>query len=217
MKWIGAGSLVGWSFFPYYEHCDRFPVKKCDCDVWISRGTSPEQLTATDLMRRLSGEVAVFRKYALFFTSFHPLKQEGNSKLMRIWLEHLKKAGYQVHVVYYMYDRRDVSSELRRQAFYEYDLYLEVDVVSKMTGSNECGLNVHVDDWCGGEALNAVARLTSWFEYDIAITNYPVYDGDLPAGRRLHEEDPIDARQLYRSQPKNVGAGLWGRRMGKHR
>jgi glycosyltransferase involved in cell wall biosynthesis/SAM-dependent methyltransferase len=171
---VDRSGLVGRvEFFPYYEHCDRFPVKKCDCDVWISRGSSPEDLTATDLMRRLSGEVVVVRKYALFFTSFHPLKQEGNSKLMRIWLEHLKKAGYQVHVVYYMYDRRDVSSEMRRQAFYEYDLYLEVDVVSKMTGSNQCGLNVHVDDWCGGEALNAVARLTSWFEYDIAITNYP--------------------------------------------
>ncbi len=160
-------------FLPYYTRCERFPVKKTDCDVWLSRHTPGSVIDAGYLQRRLESGDADRPKYAMFFTSFHPGKQEGNSTLMRRWLEHLKSAGYIVHVVYYMYDIGAVNADMRRKALYEYDLYKEVAVVSKLTGANYNGLNVHVDDWCGPEAMDAVTDLCDRFEYDIAITNYP--------------------------------------------
>ncbi|MEX0875964.1 MAG: glycosyltransferase, partial [Phycisphaerales bacterium] len=103
----------------------------------------------------------------------HPFKQEGNSTLMRLWLDHLKRAGYIIHLVYYMYDIGAVSADMRRAALRTYDLYREVPVKSKLTGANYNGLNLHVDDWCGAEAMDAVSDLVSQHEYDIAITNYP--------------------------------------------
>lgn len=161
------------SFHPYYDRCERFPHKKPECDVWISRNTPGGVITDSYLERRLQQGDSDRPKYALFFTSFHPGKQEGNSTLMRRWLDHLKAAGYIVHVVYYMYDTGSVQTDMRRAALYEYDLYKEVPVVSKQTGANYNGLNVHVDDWCGVEAMEAVSELCDRYEYDIAITNYP--------------------------------------------
>lgn len=161
------------SFEPYYERCARFEVQKPDCDVWVSRHTPARILDADYLARRLETGDADRPKHALFFTCFHPGKQEGNSTLMRRWLDHLKRAGYVVHVVYYMYDIGAVSADMRRKALYEYDLYKEVAVVSKLTGANYNGLNLHVDDWCGREAIDAVSDLCDRNEYDIAITNYP--------------------------------------------
>ncbi len=161
------------AFHPYYDRCESFPIKKQDCDLWISRTTPGKIITESYLERRLEQGDADRPKYALFFTSFHPGKQEGNSTLMRRWLDHLKAAGYIVHVVYYMYDIGSVQTDMRRAALYEYDLYKEVPVVSKLTGANYNGLNVHVDDWCGVEAMNAVGELCDRYEYDIAITNYP--------------------------------------------
>ncbi len=160
-------------FIPYYERCERFPIRKPECDVWVSRHTPGRLIDADALERRLNNNDADRPKTALFFTSFHPGKQEGNSTLMRRWLEHLKNAGYAVHVVYYMYDIGSVDADLRRKALYAYDLYKEVAVVSKLTGANYNGLNLHVDDWCGQEAMDAVADLCGRHEYDIAITNYP--------------------------------------------
>ena len=160
-------------FLPYYRQCDRFPVKKPDCDVWISRHTPASIITAEYLQRRLDGTLPGERKYAMFFTSFHPNKQEGNSTLMRLWLDHMKRAGYITHLVYYMYDHGCVSTDMRRETLHQFDLYKEIPVSSKLTGANYNGLNVHVDDWCGIEAMDAVEKLAGEYEYDIAVTNYP--------------------------------------------
>lgn len=160
-------------FTPYYDHCQQFSVKKPDCDAWVSRHTPAGALSAESLLARLGGTHPPARRYALFFTPFHPGKQEGNSTLMRLWLDHLKRAGYIVHVAYYMYDIGAVSADMRRAALRDYDLYREIPVKSRLTGANYNGLNLHVDDWCGAEAMDAVGELTSRYEYDIAITNYP--------------------------------------------
>lgn len=160
-------------FTPYYDRCDRFSVKKLDCDAWVSRHTPASLITPEFLSGKLEAPGTGVKKHALFFTSFHPMKQEGNSTLMRLWLDHLRDAGYVVHVVYYMYDIGAVNAQMRRRAMREYDLYREVPVKSRLTGANYNGLNLHVDDWCGIEAMEAVGELTDRFEYDVAITNYP--------------------------------------------
>ena len=160
-------------FVPYYDTCTKFPILKAESDVWISRHTPGDVLNEHYLERRLDSDEEDRPKYALFFTSFHPAKQEGNSTLMRRWLDHMKAAGYLVHVVYYMYDHGAVNADMRRSSLYEYDLYREVPVESRLTGANYNGLNVHVDDWCGIEAMDAVSELCARYEYDIAITNYP--------------------------------------------
>lgn len=185
-------------YLPYDVRCERFPVKKRDVDVWVGRHTPASVLDAAYLRGRVrqatasraggrsgaglgagtGGEAGAGRwagggaKQALFFTSFHPMKAEGNSRLMRGWLDHLRGAGYAVHVAYYAYDLRGVPAELRRAAMRAYDLYTEIPVESRLTGSNYDGLNLHVDDWCGAEALEAVSRLVERTEYDLAITNY---------------------------------------------
>jgi len=159
-------------FHPYYDRCNQFPIKKSDCDVWISRNTPASMITPDYLRKRLDGVLPAERKYAMFFTCFHPEKQEGNSTLMRLWLDHMKQAGYTTHLVYYMYDIGAVNADMRRAALYKFDLYKEIKVTSKLTGANYNGLNIHVDDWCGIEALEAVDQLTRQYEYDIAITNY---------------------------------------------
>lgn len=160
-------------FLPYYDRCDQFPVKKSDCSVWISRTTPASLITPEYLRNRLEGSVPADRKYAMFFTSFHPQKQEGNSTLMRLWLDHMKRAGYITHLVYYMYDGASVSADMRRETLHQFDLYKEIPVTSRLTGANYNGLNVHVDDWCGIEAMEAVDKLAREYEYDIAVTNYP--------------------------------------------
>ncbi|MBL4697707.1 MAG: glycosyltransferase, partial [Phycisphaerales bacterium] len=159
-------------FLPYYERCESFPVKKIDCDLWIPRSTPALLITPEYLLSRLENKEDTNRKYAMFFTSFHPYKQEGNSTLMRLWLDHMKRAGYITHLVYYGYDLGEVSGDMRRMALHEFDLYKEIQVKSKLTGSNYNGLNLHVDDWCGIEAMEAVDQLAREYEYDIAITNY---------------------------------------------
>lgn len=159
-------------FHPYYDRCDRFPIKKSDCDVWVSRNTPGSLITSVYLRDRLEATLPTDRKYAMFFTSFHPGKQEGNSTLMSRWLDHMKQAGYITHLVYYMYDIGAVDSDMRREALAGFDLYKEIPVTSKLTGANYNGLNLHVDDWCGPEAMDAVAKLTATYEYDIAVTNY---------------------------------------------
>gem|GEM_PF-4475847 len=160
-------------FLPYYDRCESFPSKKSACDVWISRNTPGNLITADYLRNRLNQTLPRERQYAMFFTSFHPGKQEGNSTLMRLWLDHMKQAGYITHLVYYMYDIGAVSSDMRREALHGFDLYREIPVTSKLTGANYNGLNLHVDDWCGHEALDAVEKLAAEYEYDIAVTNYP--------------------------------------------
>lgn len=173
-NFLDENNIVGRvEFLPYYDRCGDFPVKKADCAIWISRDTPASEIHAASLLARLSEEQPRGTKTALFITSFHPGKYEGNSTLMRQWLDHLKIAGYRVHLLYYMLEIEQTTPEMRRRAQQEYDLYHEVKVSSRLVGSNREGLNVHVDDWCGEEAIAATADLASRFEYDIAIINYP--------------------------------------------
>jgi glycosyltransferase involved in cell wall biosynthesis/SAM-dependent methyltransferase len=160
-------------FLPYYERCHVFPCKKADVDVWIDRDVDAKSLTTASLLEWLEGQASPAQKLALFVTSFHPGKYEGNSTLMRQWLDYLKAAGYGVHVLYYALDRNSVPSELRRKVYHEYEMWVEVDVTTCLVGANRNGLNVHVDDWCGKELLDEASRLTQQFEYDVAVVNYP--------------------------------------------
>ncbi len=158
-------------FLPYFEACRYFPVKKSDCAIWINRDTLASDLTAKALITKLD-DGNEKPKSALFFTSFHPEKQEGNSFVMRQWLSHLREAGYSVHIVYYKCDFAMVTSAMASRARAQYDLYQEIDVTSRLAGKNRNGLNVHVDDWCGGEAVRAVRALESRYHYDIAFVHY---------------------------------------------
>ncbi|MFD2250241.1 glycosyltransferase involved in cell wall biosynthesis/SAM-dependent methyltransferase [Pseudochelatococcus lubricantis] len=160
-------------FLPYYERCDAFPVKKEDCDLWVGRETPASQLSAERLLEAVQDDRRPREKVALFVTSFHPLKFEGNSALMRQWLAYLKEADYRIHVLYYGIDKETIDETVRRRAGGEYDLYREIDVSTQLVGGNRNGVNVHVDDWCGRELLDGVADLVACFEYDVAIVNYP--------------------------------------------
>jgi hypothetical protein len=146
-------------------------------------------LTPDALHARLDGKFHGEAKTALFFAPFHPGKYEGNSRLMRHWLDYLRSAAYRVHVIYYSIDLNHTTSEMRERARSDYDLYLEVEVKSRLVGKNKNGRNVHVDDWCGEEAVKAVAELTSRYEYDVAIVNYPfmtaVFDGVCAYTRKI--------------------------------
>ncbi|MEM9097546.1 MAG: glycosyltransferase [Pseudomonadota bacterium] len=151
--------------YPYYTFCERYPLKKTDCDFWLD-GTESKFSDVLDPERSAT-------KTALFMTSFHPLKQEGNSRLMRDWIRRMRESGYRVHVLYYRYDHNVVHEALRHAARREYDNYVEVDVETPLVGRNQDGLNVNVDDWCGPEYLDAVEELCQEFAYDIALVNYP--------------------------------------------
>jgi glycosyltransferase involved in cell wall biosynthesis/SAM-dependent methyltransferase len=166
------GLVAQVDFLPHYGQCTDFPAKKQDCAFWVGRDTPAAELTAEALLRQLENGGAGRDNVALFVTSFHPAKHEGNSALMRQWLEHLRFAGYRVHVVYYAIDRRDVSEAMRMQMRSDYDLVVEVEVKTASVNRNRSGLNVHVDDWCGVEVLDAVSELTAEFAYDIAVVNY---------------------------------------------
>jgi glycosyltransferase involved in cell wall biosynthesis len=160
-------------FLPYFGSCRDFPMKKSKCTAWISRNIDADDLTSDNLHAMLDGKLSVEPKTALFVTSFHPGKYEGNSRLIRHWLDYLKSAAYCVHLLYYAVDIKQTTPEMRDHARFEYDLYREVEVVSDLVGTNKNGLNVHVDDWCGEEAVKATAALCARFEYDVAIVNYP--------------------------------------------
>lgn len=159
-------------YLPSYGVCSEFPVKKQDCTVWIGRDTPAVELTTEALLAQLGPLAAPRTKFALFVTSFHPGKHEGNSALMRQYLEHLRAAGYRIHLVYYGLDKASVSESSRRADHHLADMIVEVEVTTRLVGSNINGLNVHVDDWCGGELLDAVERLAREFEYDVAVVNY---------------------------------------------
>ena len=160
-------------YSPYYERCSDFPVKKRDCAFWVDRDTPKNLLTCQYLQKRLSNHIQP-EKYALIVTPFHPDRHQGNSSLTRVWLDHLRLAGYRIHLIWYMYDLDRVSEELRSLSQNTYEIYREVTVSSKLTGKNISGLNFHVDDWCGPEVLSAVDDLTQRFEYDVAIANYAI-------------------------------------------
>ena len=160
-------------FYPYFDVCRDFPVKKEECDLWIERTVPAQLLTAQYLAEGLDNPPRKRVKNALFVTSFHPMKMEGNSTLMRRWLADLQARGYQTHVAYYLLDIANVSEEMRERGRQDYSLYLEVEVTTPLVNHNKNGLNVHVDDWCGPEFVSAILELVQRYEYDIAIVNYP--------------------------------------------
>ena len=159
-------------YLPYFDICREFPVKKQDCAIWIERDTPPAELTSETLLARLQLAQSTHPKLALFVTSFIPAKLEGNSTLMRQWLDHLRAAGYRVHMLYYGLDKSLMTEKLHQATRRMADIVVEVDVETHIVGRNCNGLNVHVDDWCGKELLDAVERLSSTFEYDVALVNY---------------------------------------------
>ena len=159
-------------FIPYYDVCSSYPIMKRDCDLWVSMDTPVSSLTPESLLDSMAHPLDRKTKLALFVTGFHPNRKQGNATYARVWLDHLRLWGYRIHVLYYGIDLEHVSEEMRRASLHEYDLYLEVAVTTGSVGRNENGLNVHVDDWCGEELLNAVDQLTRRFQYDIAVVNY---------------------------------------------
>jgi glycosyltransferase involved in cell wall biosynthesis len=159
-------------YLPYYDICREFPSKKQDCTLWIERDTPAADLTPESLLTRLQSAQESQKKLALFVTSFCPAKNEGNSALMRQWLEHLRSAGYRIHLLYYNLQKTTVTERLRQEYNRMADMVVEVDVATRVVGSNRNGLNVHVDDWCGIELLETAESLASRFEYDVALVNY---------------------------------------------
>jgi glycosyltransferase involved in cell wall biosynthesis/SAM-dependent methyltransferase len=168
-------------FRPYFETCSDFPIKKSDCDVWIGRDKQAGDLTTERLLADLDNNSHKADKLALFFTGYHPLRHHGDSTLMRRWLGHLRSAGYRIHLAYYELDPRDATDEMRERARREYDQYLEIPVGSQLVGHMPDGLNIHVDDWCGEEAVRAVADLCARYEYDTTIVVYPFMSAVLEA------------------------------------
>ncbi|QQM31253.1 glycosyltransferase [Martelella lutilitoris] len=160
-------------FIPYYDICRDSPVKKKDCWRWITPDGARANITPDDILDD-KGEFTLERqKTALFVTSFHLERQEGNTTNMRAWLRYLRSAGYRIHVVYYAVDEGIVSGEDENRPATYCDLYLKVPLRSRMYGVNSSGLNIHVDDWCGVELLESVEDMASRYAYDVAVVNYP--------------------------------------------
>lgn len=165
------------TYLPYYQRCTKFPLKKDDCWTWIGRDIAPDALNAENVFAHGDQFSPDRNRYALFVTSFHIERQEGNTRNMRHWLAYLRAAGYRVHVLYYATDTELVSDQMRERAAAQADLYKEVPLQTKLWGVNTDGLNVHVDDWCGKELLDAASELVSKYEYNVAVVNYPFISG----------------------------------------
>ncbi len=160
------------SFLPYYHQCRDFPVKKHDCWRWIGRDIEAADLDASALLSEDGPCANRTGKLALFVTSIHPEHLQGNSRLMRLWLDHLKMAGYRVHLLHYATDAAYVTDDMRVRAGEGIELYREIAVTAGLVGADAGAANVHVDDWCGTEAIEAVSALAGQYEYDVAIVNY---------------------------------------------
>jgi hypothetical protein len=99
-------------FLPHFGSCRDFPLKKSKCTTWISRNIDADDLTSDTLHAMLDGKLSIDPKTALFVTCFHPGKYEGNSRLMRHWLDYLKSAAYFVHLLYYAVDIKHIGLDL---------------------------------------------------------------------------------------------------------
>lgn len=164
----GLGSCA--DFWPYTDLCRRFPIFKHDADYWIDNQSSLEEVRSIGIV---ANPLRFIQRSVLFVTYMHPWKDEGNSRLMRDWLEKFRASGYRIHLLYYAGDQLGtVTPEMRSAAHRMCSLYLEIPVKSKLVGSNRNGLNVHIDDWCGPELLDEVSRLVRTFSYDMAFVNY---------------------------------------------
>ena len=164
----------------YYERNNYSDLKR-ECKIWIRKNTPLSQVTGAVLKERISAsgagrvEVSDGKKHALFFTGFHPYKEEGQGVYMRLWLDALRKTGHEVHLVHYQHDWRDTPVAARSMAVRDYQHYHEIPVSSQLVGINETGLNVDLDDWCGIEALAGVEALADRFDYELALVVYPFY------------------------------------------
>jgi glycosyltransferase involved in cell wall biosynthesis/SAM-dependent methyltransferase len=158
-------------FIPYFDLCRDFPIKKTKCDLWVPRDTHHSDITAERILSDLDRPTQS-RRSALFVTSFHPLKFEGNSALMRMYLEGLDEAGYDIHIVYYPIDAGFNSKHTKTQKALNFKIFEEVAAVTKLVNVNKNGLNVHTDDWCGLELLDHIENLARDKEFDIAAINY---------------------------------------------
>ena len=168
---------------PYYRNnpselgLDQF-------DVWIDKHTDPSLLTSAHLdaaIRQCDKErtsiIGDGKQHVLLFTAFHPYKKEGNSVYTQQFLGFLREQGFVVHLVYYDYQKDSVTDEMRAAAVNDYIHYHEIPVSSKLVGHNLNGLNVHVDDWCGTEAVEYVDALCRRFDFAACFVNYAFFSG----------------------------------------
>ena len=156
------------SFFPYYDVCRNFPLLKKDCHIWFDKtGVSPSEFQGVKTTSK--------HKRVLFATMFHPLKNEGNSVVIRYWLELFHHQGYEIHLLYYGIDARDIRNKKQSGDAKCYDKIFSIPVTSYSTSANSNGLNVHVDDWCGLEVISKVKELVAQYPYDICFTNYTFF------------------------------------------
>lgn len=156
------------TFHPYFDTLRDFPLKKLEAEFWIDNQTSSRVLDDLE-----SGREVKKRRTVLFVTFMQPMKSEGNSRLMRDWLNQFRRAGYETHLLYYAGDLPGTVTESMRETVHRYcDFYHEVKPSSPLVGLNSNGRNVHVDDWCGIELLDEVTRLVATYSFDIAFVNY---------------------------------------------
>jgi glycosyltransferase involved in cell wall biosynthesis len=156
------------TYAPYTDVCRRFPVFKADCARWFDGASLSERAGTAAFGRRRAASRRV-----LFVTYMHPWKLEGNSRLMRDWIDAFGAAGYAIDLLYYAGDPPGaVTAEMARAAAEACAQVETVAVRSPLVGSNTNGLNVHVDDWCGPELLEAVDGMVARQAYDVAFVNY---------------------------------------------
>ena len=166
---------------PYYYNNCAPDLRRMDL-VHIDRATPAEQLTADHLEQLADlGEGPVLARHLIFVTAFHPLKQEGNSTAMRVWLDHLNQAGYTIHLVYYVEANPVVTDDMREAGRTLYHHYYPVPIDNSLTGHNRPPLNVDVDDWCGPELLQAIENICDRYEVRDCIVNYGFNSGAFQA------------------------------------
>jgi hypothetical protein len=172
-NWIDAAGLGGSiGFFPYFDVCREFPVRKRDCALWIDDRTDDTMLTTPALAQALEAGQPQPRRSALFVTSFHPARPEGNSALMRQWMRYLRRAGYRVDLLYYRMDSDAVPADVLSLPGWEHDRLIEVPVQTLLVGANRMPQNADLDDWCGPELLAAADGITRTACHDVAVVNY---------------------------------------------
>ncbi|MFH1965204.1 MAG: glycosyltransferase [Acidobacteriota bacterium] len=164
----------------YYDRNEYSGLRQ-SCRIWIRKNTPVSEVT-TDVLResihRFQGdriEISDGKKHVLFFTGFHPYKEEGQGVYMRLWLDCLKKTGHDVHLVHYQHDLNLTPAEARARAARDFHHYHEMPVTSRLEGKNENGLNIDLDDWCGKEALKGVESLADRYDFDFCFVIYPFY------------------------------------------
>ncbi len=168
------------SCFQYYDRFEHGNLRE-KCRIWVSKETPSSLVTPGMLKKSLRSfqgrriKISDGRKHVLFFTGFHPYKDEGQGAYMRLWLESLKKTGHEVHLVYYQQDLRDTPPESRSMAAAKFRHYHEIPVTSLLSGKNANGLNIDLDDWCGREVLREVGSLADQYDFEAAFVVYPFY------------------------------------------